>query len=287
MKAFMAVASELSFGRAAQQLHLAQPAVTAQIHNLEKYLGVKLFERNNRGVRLTDAGEAFLEPCRAALQAIDAAATQARNGGTGEYGTIKIGFNVAFSIDPLVPLTRAVRTSYPGLKLQIDVPRRNGEIVRMVERQELHLGLIGGSATGEGLGSLPIGTARLCVVVPRDHRLADLPEVAIPMLTDEPLVLASVGPDTVRSVVEHAFEVAGHRPTDVTDVPDISGVLALVTAGVGVGFTLTTSSVLTPGGLTMIPLAESVDVPTSLVWRAGRETRALDNVLRLARTIFG
>src|SRR6478736_7778661 len=208
MKAFMAVASELSFGRAAQQLHLAQPAVTAQIHNLERYLGVKLFERNNRGVRLTDAGEAFLEPCRAALQAIDAAATQARNGGTGEYGTIKIGFNVAFSIDPLVPLTRAVRTSYPGLKLQIDVPRRNGEIVRMVERQELHLGLIGGSVTGEGLGSLPIGTARLCVVVPRDHRLADLPEVAIPMLTDEPLVLASVGPDTVRSVVEHAFEVA-------------------------------------------------------------------------------
>src|SRR6478609_191223 len=175
MKAFMAVASELSFGRAAQQLHLAQPAVTAQIHNLERYLGVKLFERNNRGVRLTDAGEAFLEPCRAALQAIDAAATQARNGGTGEYGTIKIGFNVAFSIDPLVPLTRAVRASYPGLKLQIDVPRRNGEIVRMVERQELHLGLIGGSVTGEGLGSLPIGTARLCVVVPRDHRLADLP----------------------------------------------------------------------------------------------------------------
>ena len=64
MKTFIAVAGELHFGRAAQQLHIAQPAVSQQILNLEKYLGIQLFERNKRTVRLTDAGEAFLEPCR-------------------------------------------------------------------------------------------------------------------------------------------------------------------------------------------------------------------------------
>lgn len=98
-------------GRSAQRLHLARPAVTAQILNLEKYIGVKLFDRNNRGVRLTDAGEAFREPCRAALGAVDPAARQARNSGTGERGKLRIGFNVGFSIHPLVPLTRAVRGS--------------------------------------------------------------------------------------------------------------------------------------------------------------------------------
>src|SRR6478735_7914836 len=168
MKAFMAVSAEASFSRAAQRLHLAQPAVTAQIQNLEKYLGVRLFERDNRGVRLTDAGAAFLEPCRAALHAVEAAALQAQNGGTGEHGRIRIGFNVGFSIDPLVPLTRAVRTRYPHLEFQVGAP-----------------------ALGRGLAQLLLGVAQLCVVVPEDHRLAGLPEVSAVELRDDPFVLAT------------------------------------------------------------------------------------------------
>ena len=90
MTAFVSVAEELSYRRAAQRLLVAQPAISQQIMNLEKELGVKLFDRNNRSVRLTDAGSAFLPPCRTALDAVDKAGLQACNAGTGEHGKIRI-----------------------------------------------------------------------------------------------------------------------------------------------------------------------------------------------------
>ncbi len=286
MKAFMAVSQELNFGRAALRLHLAQPAVTAQILSLEKDLGVKLFDRNSRGVRLTEAGEAFLEPCRAALRAIDAAALQARNSGTGEHGRLRIGFNVGFSIDPLVPLTRAVRSRYPLLDWEIDIPRLNTEIVRLVQTEELQLGLVGGPVTGDGLARRRVALGRLCVLVPRDHRLAGLSEVSMTTLRDEPFVLARSGPGTLRSLVEQACERGGFVPDRATSVPDISGVLALVAAGVGIGFALSTTRVLNPQGVVMIPIVEPPPIETFLIWKAGRETRSLRNVIELAEAVF-
>jgi DNA-binding transcriptional LysR family regulator len=123
-------------------------------------------------------------------------------------------------------------------------------------------------------------------VVPEDHRLAGLPEVSAVELRDDPFVLATAGPGTLRSMVEEACARAGYAPREVTDVPDISGVLALVAAGVAIGFTMSSSRVLTPAGMTMIPLTERVEAQTLLVWRAGHETKALENVLALARAIF-
>ena len=80
LAAFVTVAEELNFRRAAQRLHVAQPAVSQQIMNLEKELGIRLFDRNNRSVQLTDAGEAYLTPCRQALKVIDGAGLLAQIG---------------------------------------------------------------------------------------------------------------------------------------------------------------------------------------------------------------
>src|ERR1700759_3660079 len=101
MRAFLAVAEELSFSRAAERLHMAQPALSNQIKQLETGLGLRLFERNTRAVRLTAAGEAFREPCEKALRYAAEAAAAAQDAEGGRAGRVRIGFSGIFA-SPLV-----------------------------------------------------------------------------------------------------------------------------------------------------------------------------------------
>jgi DNA-binding transcriptional LysR family regulator len=283
MKTFIAVAEELHFGRAAQQLHIAQPAVSQQIANLEKYLGIQLFERNKRSVRLTDAGEAFLEPCRESLRSIDTASSQARNAGTGELGRIRIGFNAGFASDLLVALVRSINRAYPHIELVIDSSRRNPDVLRMVEKQDLDLGLVGGSVKGESLNWRTLGVGKLGVLLPADHSLANMSNVPTLALKNEPLVLIASAPGwTVRGMAEEACHRAGFTPDKVIDVTDALTVFALINAGVGVGFASTGAHGTTANNLAFRPLAEDYVVQNSIVWKSGTETPALKNVLRLA-----
>ena len=114
LTAFVMVAEELNYRRAAERLHVAQPAISQQIMNLEKDLGVRLFDRNNRSVQLTDAGDAFLAPCRSALRALENAGLSARNAGTGEFGKIRLGFNAGFSPGPRICTEGLRRQSATG-----------------------------------------------------------------------------------------------------------------------------------------------------------------------------
>ncbi|MFT4470524.1 LysR family transcriptional regulator [Arthrobacter sulfonylureivorans] len=286
MKTFIAVAEELNFGRAALRLHIAQPAVSQQILTLEKYLGIQLFERNKRTVRLTDAGEAFLEPCRASLRAIDAASSQARNAGTGEFGRIRIGFNGGFASDLLVSLVRSINRAYPNIELAIDSSRRNPEVIRMVEKQDLDIGLVGGPVKGESLNWRILGSGRLGVLLPADHPLALLTEVPTLALKKEPLVLIAPAPGwTVRGMAEEACHNAGFTPEKIIDVTDALTLFALINARVGVGFASTTAHGTTANNLVLRPLAENYLVQNSIVWKSGTETPALRNVLRLAEDL--
>ena len=92
MRTFVAVATELNYGRAAQTLHLTQPAVSQQIHQLEKDVGVELVDRTGRTVRLTPAGEGFLPLCVETLTTADNAVRAARNSGNTDRGVVRVGF---------------------------------------------------------------------------------------------------------------------------------------------------------------------------------------------------
>ncbi|TDL33359.1 LysR family transcriptional regulator [Arthrobacter nitrophenolicus] len=286
MKTFLAVAEELHFGRAAQQLHIAQPAVSQQIVNLEKYLGIQLFERNKRTVRLTDAGEAFLEPCRESLRSIHAAASKARNAGTGEFGRIRIGFNGGFASDHLVALVRAINRAYPHIELVIDSTRRNPEVIKKVEKQDLDIGLVGGPVKAESLSWHTLWEGKLGVLLPTDHPLARMSRVPTLALREEPLILIAPAPGwTVRSMAEEACHRAGFTPNKIIEVNDALTVFALINAGVGVGFASTGAHGTTANSLVLRPLAEDYVVQNSIVWKSGTETPALRNVLRLAEDL--
>ena len=279
LAAYIAVAEELNFRRAAERLHVAQPAISQQIMNLEKDLGVKLFERNNRSVQLTDAGDAFLAPCRSALAGLENAGLVARNAGTGEYGRIRLGFNAGFTTDHLVTLVRVLRQGHRHLELVIDTSRRTPDILKMLKDQELDVALVGGPAKGTGLQRRKISTTRLGVVLPENHPLAQS-AVPVKALGDEHLILLESAPGwSIRRMVDDALEQAGISAKDVTTVADGMTMLAFVAAGVGVGFSSLNTEALTPRHLRLIPLADGSDVTISLVWRSANETPALRTVI--------
>ena len=283
LASFVAVAEELNYRRAAERLFVAQPAVSQQIMNLEKDLGVRLFDRNNRSVRLTDAGEAFLPPCRQALTVIENAGLLARNAGTGEYGRIRIGFNAGFTTDHLVSLVGAVRRDHPNLELTMDTSRRTPDILKMVRDEELDIGLVGGPANGPGLEQLKISTTRLGVVLPDSHPLTRSSAVPVQALSNEHLVLLESAPGwSIRSLVEGALERAGVTPREITTVADGMTMLAFVAAGIGIGFASLNTDALTPRNLALVPLAEEADITTSLVWKTTNDTPALRTVIRAA-----
>ncbi len=128
MKSFVAVAEELNYGRAAEVLHIAQPAVSQQVQQLEKRLGVKLFDRTTRSVRLTAAGERFLQPCKDALAGIDRAVDAAVIADPAVEGRVRVGFSGAYGQTELSSLARSVRRRYPLIDLVLEGATVSGQI---------------------------------------------------------------------------------------------------------------------------------------------------------------
>jgi DNA-binding transcriptional LysR family regulator len=115
LRYFVAVADELNFSRAAERLHMAQPPLSAAIRQLERELGVELFTRTSREVRLTDAGRAFLDGARRTLAESERAAHEARRAGAGELRRLRIGYSWSVRFETLPAIGRALRAGHPGI----------------------------------------------------------------------------------------------------------------------------------------------------------------------------
>src|SRR5437899_1289425 len=117
LRYFAAVADELNFSRAAERLHMAQPPLSAAIRQLERELGVELFSRTSREVKLTDAGRAFLDGARRTLAEADRAVQDAKRTGAGELGRLRLGFSWSMRFETLPAIGRALRRDHPDVQL--------------------------------------------------------------------------------------------------------------------------------------------------------------------------
>ena len=151
---FVAVAELGSFTRAAQSLSIAQPSLSHAIGWLERDLGSRLFERHGRGVRLTPAGEALLEPARRSLRSFQLARGAVRAVAEGGFGRLSIITNTLWAVDPLAGLIGGFRAVHPGVQLTVADPARRSDVLDAVRRPRLaarpRLGGLGG---GGGLAS--------------------------------------------------------------------------------------------------------------------------------------
>ncbi len=284
LSAFVAVAEELHFGRAAKRLQMAQPPLSQQIRRLEKELGVQLFERNTRSVRLTSAGESFLQPVRTVLDDLDIAVRAAKAAGRGEYGRVSIGFAGASSHETLPRLTRAVRAAHPGIELVMTGQTYANVALARVADGSLDLGFVRLPVTQPGVAHRVIDEEELVCALPSDHPLAARDRVSIGALSEEPFVSfpANTG-STVRDAMVGACEAAGFNPRVVQEAPDSYTILALVAAGVGVTLTVTSVQHIQQNGLVYRPLAgPPIRRQAALAWRADNPSAALRAVLAVA-----
>jgi DNA-binding transcriptional LysR family regulator len=250
LRYFVALAEELHFGRAAERLHIVQPALSMQIGGLERQLGVRLFDRTKRKVDLTDAGALFLNEVRLTLQQAERAEMVARQAGRGERGRIAVGYggSVVFS-SAMSALLFAFRQAYPEVELQLSEMPTAEQLAALVEGK-LDIGFVrppfAGPATG--LSVLTLAREKLVVALHPDNPLAALERIPVRALADEPFISYSTAAGT--GLLSHLVAVCrrgGFEPRIAQTVPQIATVVSLVAAGLGVS--------LVPDSLRQMPAA--------------------------------
>lgn len=284
LTAFIAVAEELHFGRAAQRLQMAQPPLSQQIQRLEKELGVQLFERSTRSVRLTSAGRSFLEPARTVLADLDLAQRAARAAGRGEYGRVTVGFAGASSHESLPLLTRALSASHPGIELVLEGQTYANVALARVAEGSLDLGFVRLPVTRPGVATRVIAEEELVCALPLGHPLAESESIPVTALAGQPFVSfpANAG-SSLRDATFRTCETAGFTPRVLQEAPDSYTILALVAAGVGVTLTLTSCQHIQQNGLVYRPLAgPAVRLQAALAWRTDNSSAPLRTVLSVA-----
>jgi DNA-binding transcriptional LysR family regulator len=289
LEAFVAVAEELHFGRAANRLQMAQSPLSQTIRRLERELGVTLFDRSTRSVALTPAGEALLPHAHRVFEELELARQATRAVSGVFYGTVSIGFSGALNHRTLPPLTRAVRQRYPevALKLVGRVMTRDG--VAQIEQGALDLAFVSLPLDPSPLvRTRLVGREPLGIALPVDHPLAteaevDLVDLAADGFITTPAALGSGLQETgLRACVD-----AGFRPRVVQEITDPFMILTLVAAGVGVALMPAEVAELMPSGAVYRPLRGTPTyLNNAIAWSADNPSAVLKAVLAIADEVL-
>lgn len=233
---FVAVAENLHFGRAAEQLHLTQPALSRQIRALENELEVQLFYRTKRKVELTIAGQTFLEEARQILRHAERAVLTTRKVARGEMGELKLSFT-ASALRSVVPqILRVFRDRYPEVRLTLTEQCTCDQVEALLARQ-IDVGFLHPPVDETLLVTIPLRTDVCAIALPEDHPLVRKKLLNLSDLAHEPFLLhpRQEGPNFYDRILRLCQE-AGFRPNVVQEVTANQTRIGLVAAGMGITF---------------------------------------------------
>ncbi|MBU8880447.1 LysR family transcriptional regulator [Bacillus sp. FJAT-29790] len=230
---FMEVAKREHVTEAAVALHVAQSAVSRQIVNLESELGVDLFIREGRNVRLTLIGKIFLEYMEEAISVIENAKREVDEFLDPKKGTIRIGFPSSLAAYTLPTAISAFRSRYPEVKYQL----KQGSYHQLIEgviKGEMDMALLGPVPKGEKKvkGNI-LFTEKIVALLPIKHPLADKKSLKLSELRDASFVLFPNG-YILREIIVNACGQQGFQPKVSFEGEDIDAIKGLVSAGLGV-----------------------------------------------------
>jgi DNA-binding transcriptional LysR family regulator len=288
----MAVAEERNFRRAAERLFMAQPPLSQQIQDLEREMGVQLFDRSHRQVELTVAGQVFLKDAAHILAEVEQAERRAKRASKGELGQLTVGYTSFFHC-PLFPvIMHQYRMRYPDVEIVLQ-DLVTLEQMKQLDTNELDISF----ATHATLALTPKEETPLVqrlllrepvmAVVPRDHRLAGSSPLPFAALANEPWIwFARQFDPTAYDYMINLFDQASFRPYVVQEVNQFSIVISLVAAGLGIGLIPVSSRQLANQEVVYLDLVAPTPMAEfNLVWRQDTHSPLVDAFLRVASDV--
>ncbi|WP_432514767.1 LysR substrate-binding domain-containing protein [Kineococcus sp. SYSU DK001] len=256
LRVFTAVAEELHFGRAAERLSVAQPAVSQQVRRLERRLGLPLLTRTSRSVELTDAGRHLLRRSRAVLADLSRLEEEMADLRHGRAGRVGVGFVGTASYDLLPRLSRLVAAELPCVRLDLHGEQLTPLLLTMLLDRTIELAVVRNADATPGLVLTPLRTEPLVAVLPADDPLAGRAELDLASLRGRRFV---VHPSGARSAMFTATlaacRAAGFTPVDTLEVRETSTLVTSVAAGLGVALVPDPVRSLHLDGVAYVPLA--------------------------------
>lgn len=286
LKYFVAVTEHGSITQAALRVHIAQPALTKQIRDLEEELGFELFERHARGVALTAGGRQFLTDAVCILDDASAAKVRGLRASNGQIGSLSIGVTALHGIYPVfVGIMRAFREEIAGVSLSLQ-QILSGPQIESIRSAKLDAGfLFFRPSNDETLDGELIHMEPLVLAVPRESRWATKPPRTLRELNNEEFIWfpRSASP-TYHDQLIHCFRKAGFTPHVTHEGADNTALLSLVAAGIGCTILPDAARMSAPSSVVCLDVADlDTRLPLELVWRSDNLSPALQRFVAVVR----
>jgi DNA-binding transcriptional LysR family regulator len=285
LRYFAIVAEELHFGRAAERLQMTQPALSKQIHSLESELGVLLFSRTKRTVKLTVAGQVFLEQTQQVLQHVDQAMQLTRRAARGDIGTLQLGVTTTATQTVLPAFVRKFRDRYPNVELTMQELCTEAQ-VQALNHHQIDLAFLHPPIDERGLSVYKIWTEPFVVVLPKHHELSQQECVHPKELAQDRFILhpRHEGPALYRQFLELCQQLE-FEPTIVDEIVSHTARICLVAAGQGITFIPHSVQALVGADVVCKPLEPCpIQMEFAAVWRQNDHSPVLEAFLAIMQS---
>jgi DNA-binding transcriptional LysR family regulator len=292
LERFLVLAAEKNYSRAAEKLNIPQPHLSRQIQQLEKELGVELFNRQQRPLKLTASGLVFLADVEQILAHIQRAKATAQRAQRGETGRLTVGINNSISNSLLPEILSMFRSQFPDVQLSLQELLMKDSIQKLQNR-ELDVDFVnvynvqnldGGEnwLTHEVIHQEP-----LVVVLPDTHALVDRPQIWLQDLKDDLFVLPDpIAVPALSQLIYTACEQAKFHPKAVQTATWMPTILGLVAGGMGVALLPANAASLRRSRVVYRSLHDTLPAfEIAVAWRTDNDSQALHNFLNVVRTV--
>ena len=288
LQVFHTVARLLSFTKAAEELHMTQPAVTFQVRQLEEQFNTRLFDRTHNRISLTDAGKRVFEYGERIFQLYNEMDNSVRELTGDISGVLILGASTTIAEYMLPVLLGDFKAKHPEVTIRLKVANTDG-IVSQVENNEIDLGVVEAPVNNKNLVVEECRTDHLVLIVPPGHELANEKSVSLTRIVDYPFICREEGSGT-REVMIESMQTAGINPSDLRIAMELGSLEAIkgaVESGMGVSILSKATLIkeLKLGTLVAIDIDPPIHRPFSFVHQKQKfKARVMDELLTFARS---